>query len=145
MRAGLFVSCCADAFEPEAGIAASAPVVLPRLKSGSTCGDAAGASALGGPRSVARPRVPGRPAAAVLMRLLAVATLAVPCFAVAPAAAESVPRNGNIWDYKVHQPTRAAVRRHERRNAGEVQQLDQHLLREEAAPLPRDPVSLTPP
>ena len=157
MRAGLFVPCPTDAFEPEASIAAPAPVVLPRLKSGITCGDAAGARTLGGPRSVARPPVPGRPAAAVLVRLLAVAALAVPFVAVAPAAAESVPRNGNVWDYKAHQPTRAGVRRRERRagvaaspvqtrrNAGEVQQLDQHLLRDEAAPLPRDPVSLTPP
>ena len=157
MHAGSFVSRPADAFEPEAGIAAPAPAVPPRLESGITCGDAAGVPALGGPLSVARPPVPGRPAAAVLVRLLAMAALAVSFFAIAPAAAESVPRNGNIWDYKAHQPTRAEVRQRERRagvaaspaqarrNAGEVQQLDQHLLREEAAPLPRDPASLPPP
>ncbi len=156
MRAGLFVLRPADAFEPEAGIAAPAPVVLPRLKSESTCA-AAGVPALGGPRSVARPTGPGRPATAVLVRLLAVAALAVPCLAVAPAAAEPVSRNGNIWDYKAHQPTRAGVRRREQRagvaaspaqarhNAGAVQQLDQHLLRQETTPLPHDPVSLTPP
>lgn len=157
MRAGLFVPRCADPFEPEAGIAAPAPVVLPRLRSWITHGAAAGVAALGGPRSVAQSPVPGRPAAAVLVRLLAAAALAVPFFAVAPAAAQTVPRNGNIWDFKAHQPTRAGVRRRERRagvaaspaqarrNAGEVHQLDQHLLREETAPLPRDPVSITPP
>ncbi len=155
MRAGLFVLRSADAFEPGAGIAAPAPVVLPRLKSGIT--SAAGAVVTSGPRRVARPPVPGRPAAAVVVRLLAAATLAMPLLAAAPAAAEPVPRNGNIWDYKAHQPTRAGVRRRERqagvaaspaqarRNAGEMHQLDQHLLREETAPLPRDPVSLTPP
>ena len=159
MRAGLFVSRHADAFEPGAGIAVAALVALPRLKSGTTCGAAAGTPALGSPRNVARPPVPGRPAASVLVRVLAAAAVAVavPFFAVAPAVAESVPRNGNVWDYKAHQPTRAGVRRRERRagaaaspaqarrNAGEVQQLDQQLLREETAPLPRDPVSLTPP
>ena len=157
MRAGLFASCCADAFEPGAGITAPAPVALPRLESWTTCGGDAGVAALGDPRSVVRPPVAGGSAVAVLVRLLVIAALTVPFFAVAPAVAESVPRNGNIWDYKAHQPTRAGVRRHERRagvaaspaqarrNAGEVQQLDQQLLREEAAPLPRDPVSLTPP
>lgn len=129
MHAGS-VPCLIGAFGPDAGFATPGPVAPPG---------------------------PGRPARATLARLLTASALAVPFLAAAPGAAAPVRRNGNIYDFKAHQPTRAGVARHERRagvtapptqvrrNARAVRQLDQHLLNEEAAPFPRDPVSLTPP
>ncbi len=87
------------------------------------------------------------------MRLLAAALL----LASATAAAGQTPRNGDVYNGLNHQPTQAGVVRredragvgaspaHVRRNARTVRQLDHKLLREEAAPLPRDPVHLSPP
>ncbi len=87
------------------------------------------------------------------MKMLAAGIL----LAATSAAAEPMPRNGNTYDFTHHQPTRAGVMRREhragvrappaqvKRNARTVQRLDRKLLREEAAPLPRDPVSLVPP
>ncbi len=87
------------------------------------------------------------------MRPLAAALL----LASASAAVGQTPRNGDIYNGLKHQPTQAGVVRredragvraspaHVRRNARTVQQLDRKLLREEAAPLPRDPVHLSPP
>ena len=87
------------------------------------------------------------------MRMLVTGIL----LAATSAVAAPVPRNGNTYDFKHHQPTYAGVVRREhragveaspaqvKRNARTVQQLDRKLLREEAVPLPRDPVSLTPP
>ncbi len=87
------------------------------------------------------------------MRLLAVALL----LASATAAAGQTQRNGDIYNGLNHQPTQAEVARredragaeappaHAKRNARTVRQLDRKLLREEAAPLPRDPVHLSPP
>jgi len=77
--------------------------------------------------------------------------------ASATAAAGQTPRNGDIYNGLNHQPTQAGVARredragvkpspaHVKRNARTVRQLDRKLLREEAAPLPRDPVHLSPP
>lgn len=87
------------------------------------------------------------------MRTLAAGIL----LAATSAVAAPAPRNGNKYDFTDHQPTHAGVVRREhragveaspsqvKRNARTVQQLDRKLLREEAVPLPRDPVSLTPP
>ncbi len=120
MHAGS-VPCPTGAFGPDAGIATPGPFALPG---------------------------PARPARATLARLLTVFALAVPFLAAAPGAAAPVRRNGNIYDFKAHQPTRAGMTAppaQVRRNARTLRRLDQHLLNEEAAPLPRDPVSLTPP
>lgn len=87
------------------------------------------------------------------MRLLAaVILLGATCTAAAP-----VPRNGDTYGFINHQPTHAEVVGRGYRagvepspgqvrwNARTVQQLNRKLLPEEAAPLPRDPVSLVPP
>lgn len=86
------------------------------------------------------------------MRVLAAALL----LASASAAVGQALREGDIYNGVKHQPTQAGVVRredragvrpspaHVKRNARTVQQMTHKLLREEAAPLPRDPVRLYP-
>ena len=87
------------------------------------------------------------------MRMLVAGIL----LAATSAAAAPVPRNGDTYDFMDHQPTHAEVVQREhragvesslgqvRQNSQTVRQLDRKLLREEAIPLPRASVSVTPP